>query len=127
MQADNLSTRINYCLSAVQRDGIALQDSNAIRRYLQQLPDMIGLLPRVSSASPEYIDSRAALSLEVYHDPEIADEYLTFLVRLPKDADAFHVSDNIQTLLHSFAEELTYTSGWFIITLDMKSALVPGR
>jgi len=29
--------------------------------------------------------------------------------------------------LHSFAEELTYTSGWFIITLDMKSALVPGR
>jgi len=64
MQADNLSTSINYCLSAVQRDGIALQDSNAIRRFLQQHPDMIGLLPRVSAASPEYIDSRAALSLD---------------------------------------------------------------
>ncbi len=125
MQADNLSTSINHCLSAVQRDGIALSDSDAIRRYLHQHPDMIGLLPRVSAAAPEYIDSRAALSLEVYHDPEIADEYLTFLVRLPKDADASHECDNIQKLLHSFAEELAYTSGWLIITLDIKSAPLP--
>jgi len=122
MQPKTRHMSINDSLHAVQRDGIALQDSDAIRRYLQQHPDMIGLLPRISAAAPGYIASRAALSLEVYHDPEIADEYLTFLVRLPKDADASHVSDNIQTLLHSFAEELTYTSGWLIITLDMKSA-----
>lgn len=122
MQSKTRNMSIDDSLHAMQRGGIALQDSDAIRRYLQQHPDMIGLLPRVSAAVPAYIDSRAALSLEVYHDPEIADEYLTFLVRLPRDVDASHVSNNIQKLSHSFAEELTYTSGWLIITLDIKSA-----
>ena len=58
------------------------------------------------------------LSLEVYHDPEIEDEYLTLYVR-QADYDE-HVLSTIEDIRAGYEGELAGRSGWLLVTTDFR-------
>jgi len=61
--------------------------------------------------------SAVQLSLEVYHDPEIDDQYLALYVRQEEyDDNIFDVIDGIS---EEYENMLSESEGWFVLTSDL--------
>ena len=101
-------------------DRVGVPQAEAVHEYVCRHPDMIDLLARVSHAARERLGPHTQLSLEVYHDPEIEDEYLTLYVRPDDDAVA-QVMDIIEQISGPLDQELAEKSGWLIVTLDLRA------
>lgn len=64
-------------LNQLHQDWIKIPKPAEVRAYLLRYPDLTDLLPFICKIARERVGIRPELSLEVYHDPEIEDEYLT--------------------------------------------------
>jgi hypothetical protein len=101
-----------------QRD-IKIPQIKAVSTYLKQYPELSELLNKTSKASRQTFGSRAQLSLEVYHDIETNDEYLTLYVRQSKyDPEIMKKIKQIRRKYRSLAKE---TKGRFLLTTDFRS------
>jgi hypothetical protein len=89
-----------------------------VRDYLDRYPDITHLLPSVCSVTRERFGIGTRLSLEVYHDPEIDDEYLTLYVR-QKHYDK-QIMKTIEDIWATYDEELAERSGWLHVTTDFR-------
>jgi hypothetical protein len=89
-----------------------------VQDYLAAHPDMVELVERVSAAVARRFAGRAQVSLELYRDPEIDDEYVTLCVRQdPYDED---IMDQIDEAAGDYPAELAELSGWFLVTTDFE-------
>ncbi|HUW57877.1 MAG TPA: hypothetical protein VMZ92_14650 [Planctomycetota bacterium] len=87
-----------------------------VRQYLLRYPDLTSLLPRMSNRTWQVFRERAQLSLEVYRDPEIEDEYLALYVR--QESYGPDIMDMIRAVLGAFHKDLAEKSGWILVTTD---------
>src|SRR5260370_17187718 len=62
---------------------LVIPNPSEVHSYLKQHPEIPSILPALAKAARDEFQEPAELSLEVYHDPEIDDHYLTLLFRLP--------------------------------------------
>ena len=60
---------------------VLIPDRNDVTRYLTKFPGTADVVPALSAAARRALGPDIELSLEVYHDPEIVDEYLSLYVR----------------------------------------------
>jgi len=87
-----------------------------VREYLVQYPDMIDLVLQVAVSASARFGPPTELSLELYTDPEIDDEYLTLYVRQTSyDED---ILDQIEELSVRHERGLHGKSGWLLVTTD---------
>ncbi len=87
-----------------------------VREYLVQYPDMIALVLQVAVSASRRFGPATELSLELYRDPEIDDEYLTLYVRQASyDED---ILDQIEELSVQYERGLHGKSGWLLVTTD---------
>jgi hypothetical protein len=87
-----------------------------VRSYLTYYPDIIELVKFACNETRKRFELPTQLSLEVYHDPEIDDEYLTLYVRQEKyDDDIMDIITDIRSI---YGNELCDKSGDFHITTD---------
>jgi hypothetical protein len=87
-----------------------------VRDYLLRYADMIDLVLSVCTSAREKFSAPTQLSLELYRDPEIEDEYLTLYVR-QKNYEA-NILDTIENISAPFDAELSTKSGWLLATTD---------
>lgn len=111
--------KIDAVLSRLSSKDIAIPYPSDLRNYLLSHVDMLKLLLHASDLAFSHFGARAHLSLEVYQDPEIADEYLTMYIRLPKYDST--VMKQIKEIRKEYADLLKDASGWFLLTTDFKA------
>ncbi|MEW6202373.1 MAG: hypothetical protein AB1546_10375 [bacterium] len=99
-------------------DRINIPIPNEINDYFRRFPDMKEITRSICIRVSEYFDKNTELSLELYRDPEIEDEYLTLYVRQVEYDE--EISDKINSISVEYADKLTKKSGWIIVTTDFK-------
>ncbi len=92
--------------------------TNSVRDYLVRYPDISNLIPLVCQITRKHFDKNTHLSLEVYHDPEIEDEYLVLYVR--QESYDERLMDKIEKVCVEYESMLSRKLGWLIVTTDYK-------
>jgi hypothetical protein len=116
--ADDVISQIEETLSSHLSKGIMTSQPAEARDYLLRHPDMVDLLSFVSKRTSERFGTSAQLSLEVYRDPEIRDEYLCLYVRQENYDE--HIMDIIENIRAEYEEEISEKSGWLLVTTDFR-------
>jgi len=105
-------------LGRLALSGVTSRDWHAVRRYLEQHPYLIPLLPYACRAVRREFGPESELALEEYRDREIKDQYLTLYVR-PNTYDA-NTTDRIERVSQSFEKRIKPTSGYLLVTTDFR-------
>lgn len=114
-----VSSDIENVLSLLRQTRVRIPCPSELRSYLAHHPDMISKLLPVCGIVRGFLKTQAQLSLELYTDPEVQDEYLTLYVRQENyDAD---IIDDLDRAFEQCRELLENSSGWLIVTTDFQS------
>ena len=109
---------IEAALSVLSRKRIEIRNGGDVRGYLLRHSDMADMAVHVCDLASRCLGPQSQLSLEVYHDPEFEDEYLTLVVR--QEVYDERLFDAIQDLRKEYQHELAGASGWFLVTTDFE-------
>jgi hypothetical protein len=113
-----ITARIEKVLNLILYQNILIPRPDSLRNYLLQHLDMLNVLPLICKIAVDRVDSSSQLSLEVYQDPEIQDEYLTLYVRRPQYDES--ISRLIDEISAECQEYLSESEGWLIVTTDFR-------
>jgi hypothetical protein len=118
MRTADVTSQIDTALSQLLSKGIMIPQPAEVRDYLLRYPDIIDLLMPVCKMAQERFELHTQLSLEVYHDPEIEDEYLTLYVR-QENYDR-QILDKIESVCAEYEKVIAGRSGWLLVTTDFQ-------
>lgn len=96
--------------------GVRIPSLDDVWGYLEKYPGLAEKVEQICKKAKGYFGQHTELLLEVYNDPEIADEYLTMLVRKPMYDN--QLIKDIEEFDDSLIPMLTETKGWFLVTTD---------
>ena len=109
---------VNDLLEELRSADIRIPRPAEVRDYVTRFPDIVPLVRRACEVAVAEFANRARLSLELYRDPEIDDRYLTLYVAdSAVDAAVWQAIERIE---EKYAEALTTTSGWLVVTPDFR-------
>ena len=111
-----IETSLSQLLSESKR--IMIAQPAEVRDYLLRYPDVTDLLLPDCEAILYRFTQQAKLSLEVYHDHEIEDEYLTLFVR-QQNCDE-NVMKEIKEIRAGYERMLIGKTGWLFVTTDFR-------
>ena len=98
---------------------IAVPNPAEIIEYLQKHPGLlVALLVYCGEAQKEFTLTDAELSLELYRDPEIADEYIILYVRC--DHYGFEIMERMERVSEICEPLLVGVDGRMVITTDFR-------
>ncbi|MGB9597905.1 MAG: hypothetical protein ACPL7B_16595 [Candidatus Poribacteria bacterium] len=117
-QNAELLNKIQQVFSQVKSLEIMIPDSNDVQNYLLHYPDVIDLIVPICKLVRGKFKHPTQISLEIYHDPEIFDEYITVYVR--QDSYDKNIMNKIEEIEKKYEKELINKNGWIIVTTDFK-------
>jgi hypothetical protein len=106
-------------LAKVSSYRVSVRDGRGVRDYLERHPDLARLLPSVCERARQEFEPPDELTIQLYRDPELKDEYLTLYIRQPH-----YLADilaRIERLSDAFGEQLERTSGYLLLTTGFVS------
>lgn len=96
---------------------IVIPNVQEVWDYLLKYDNILGIVWIAVKLALEKFGKNSQLSLEVYHDPEIDDQYLALYVRQEEyDGNIFDVIDEIS---EEYEDMLSESEGWFVLTSDL--------
>jgi len=113
-----VTPRIEIALHEVSDLRVLIPRPSDIRAYLLRFPDMVGAVPPVCRAAKRRFPSDTQLSLELYRDPEIEDEYLTVYVRQKRYDE--RIMDRIEAVWAECEGAIAGKLGWILVTTDFQ-------
>jgi hypothetical protein len=120
MNSKELTTAIDLPVGGadhIANTGIRMPNRDEVERFLGNRLELADLLRKICTKARTVFNS-AELSLELYHDPEFDDRYLTLFVRLdPYPAD---ILDRIESFTAEFRDYLDQISDYFLVTTDFR-------
>ena len=119
-QQSSTETTLQYeiLLKWLDQNRIKIPEPGKVRSYLANFPDMTNTIPSICKMVKDTVDKETQLSLEVYQDPEIEDEYLTLYIR--KNHYDEGILDLIEKISENFQKELSKKLGWLVVTTDFR-------
>jgi hypothetical protein len=114
----DVNTHIEQILSQVKLLEILIPDPDDVKNYLLNYPDIIDLIIPICELVKEKFKHPAQVSLEVYHDPEIVDEYISIEIRQQKYDES--VMKRIKEIGIKCEIELIGKKGWIFVTTDFR-------
>jgi hypothetical protein len=115
----SLVAEIHLLLYQVQALGVILKSDDRIRQYLLRFPDLLDVIPRAIGGVRRHLPE-SQLFFDVYHDPEMEDEYLILYVRL-KNYDV-SVIERIEAAEREYIDLLAQREGWLQVSTDFRGA-----
>ncbi len=98
--------------------GFVFPSPGEVVEYLVQNPGLYDVVMYACSMTAEEFGSTAEITLDIFHDPESDDRYLTLYVRQKEyDDDIIARMDRICDLYESGLKNI---SGWLLLTTDYK-------
>jgi len=116
--AGEVERALSQALSRIRSEGTVIPRPFDVRGYLVRYPEMLEVAPAVCRAAARRFGTEAQLSLELYRDPEIEDEYLTLYIRQEPYED--DVMKRIEATWDECAEVIAGSSGWILVTTDFE-------
>ena len=114
----DVNIQIEQVLSQVKQLEILIPDIDDVQNYLIHYPDIIDLIMPICMLVKEKFKHPTQVSLEVYHDPEIIDEYISIEIRQSKyDESVRRRIDEIRT---EYDENLIDKNGWIFVGTDYR-------
>jgi hypothetical protein len=104
--------------NASLEESVIVPDRRAVRAYLKRHGDLAADVSAICEAARKEFGSEAELALEVYHDREIRDHYLTLYVRL--DSYEGDTMARIERMSAPFERRLGRSSGYLLVTTDFR-------
>ncbi len=114
----SLVADIESLLAWIKESGVQVPRPFEIREYLLRYPDLLDALPNVVQAALESLP-HAVFSLEVYHDPEIEDNYLVLYARFSHYDET--TMDQIRKARRKYRPDIVGKSGRVILTTDFRT------
>lgn len=114
--AHRITPEVNDLLEVLKAMHVIIPESSEVREYLLAHLDLSCMIPMICSKLIKAFSEDAKLSLEIYRDPEIHDEYLTLYVR--KNEYENMILDRIDEVMSEFDPALGSASGWLLVTTD---------
>ncbi len=112
----DVTVHIEAALNDLQGIEVDVPQSEKVRDYLLRYFDLTSLIPLVCSMARKKFALEAYLSLELYRDPEIEDEYLVLYVRQENYDE--RIMDKIEDVCDEYEVMLSGKSGWLLVTTD---------
>lgn len=109
--------RIQEELITLECLGVRIPDPAEVFDYLVRFPEMGPVVVKVARLAAEKLPD-AQLTLQVYHDPEIEDEYLTLYARFASYDET--TMEKIRAVREKYRPLVRNTSGWFLLTTDFR-------
>jgi hypothetical protein len=117
-KSTEVTAQIEEVLNWLAQSQVMIPQPAEVRDYLLRHSDMIVLLPAICERAWERCGIQAQLSLEVYRDPEIDDEYLALYIRQERSDEP--ILDVIDSICAECEAELASSSGWLLVTTDLR-------
>lgn len=118
LQGSSITYWVELILDWLMHNKFIIQQPAEVREYLIQHSDLTNVLLYICATARKRMGTQTQLSLEMYHDPEIKDEYLTLYARQQQyDEQILNLIEEICTQ-HEIA--LTNSSGWLLVTTDFQ-------
>ena len=95
---------------------IGISNAADVDRYLSEHTELRSVVPQVCQRVRDEFGQDAELSLELYRDPEIDDQYLTLEVR--QERYDSNIIERLDQISGEFADELEPCSGQILLTTD---------
>jgi hypothetical protein len=114
----DVNTQITQVLYKVEALDILIPDSEDVRNYLLHFPDIIDLIIPICELVKGKFGYPTQISLEVYHDPEIIDEYITIEIRQHNYDRS--VMKRIKEIRPEYNEKLIDKEGRIFVTTDYR-------
>jgi len=96
--------------------GVFSDNWTAVRGYLRRHRDLSSGLPKIINDVRNEFGPQADLSLDVYRDPEIDDQYLTLRLILPRYGP--DTMNRIEAVSRGFEQHIRPTAGYVLLTTD---------
>jgi hypothetical protein len=116
LETSATTSKIEAMLAALQQYQIVIPRPAEVRDYLLRYPEMTDRLPVVCATARKHFPLPAQLSLELYRDPEIDDQYLTLYVR-QRDYDG-SLMEEIDKVCEECRPTLEWSKGRLLVTTD---------
>lgn len=107
-------------LRSLTATGVISENWASVRAYLRRHRNLSSLLPKIINGVRNEFGPGADLSLDVYRDPEIDDQYLTLRVSLPRYGP--DTMNRIEAVSRRFERHIRPSSGYLLLTTDFRPA-----
>lgn len=114
--AHGMTPEVKDLLDVLKAMHVIIPKTSEVSEYLLAHLDLSCMIPMICSKLIKAFSEDAKLSLEIYRDPEIHDEYLTLYVR--KNEYEEMILDRIDDVMSEFEPALGSASGWLLVTTD---------
>jgi hypothetical protein len=114
--AQGTRPEVKDVLEVLEAMHVEIPETSEVSEYLLAHSDLGCLIPPICCKLIKTFPEDAKLFLEVYHDPEIHDEYLTLYIR--KNVYEGRILDCIDEAMAEFEPALGSASGWLLVTTD---------
>ncbi len=109
-------------LSLQENLGFIFPNPGEVARYLRQNIGLYDVVLYACMLTEETFGNTAQITLDIYSDPEIDDEYLSICIRQSRyDAD---IMEKIDSICSRYEKALIDQTGWFIVTTDFRPPTV---
>jgi len=117
-ESNAIAARLERELKSLESFGVQIDDFVEVRQYIQDYPDILGLLTPIFSRLNQAFPEPHAVSIELYVDPEQEDRYLRMLVRMNEYKEG--VMDRISSAVTDFEEIVAGLDGYLLVTTDFE-------
>lgn len=107
---------IESLLERLRLSGIRIPRPAEVRDYVKRFPDILPVMRHACELTVAEFATNAALSLELYVDPEIDDRYLTLYVRQASYEP--NLNDRLDGINEEFYDALDGDNGIFWVMTD---------
>ena len=111
--------QIEAALVQLGSKGVEIPHPSSLKDYLIAHPDISEVVMYATEIAKQHFDGNAQLSLEVYSDPEIDDNYVTLYVRQNEYDES--VMKQIKEIRKAYESMLADKIGWFLVTTDFRT------
>ena len=115
---DNVTATDTYLNSLDFLNHINYPDIGEVAEFLSKHKDIIEIVLTGCSLAHSGFNQNKSLTLEVFHDEEDGDEYLTLILRQNTYPDDF--MDQIKKISNVYRSEIAGKSAYFLITTDFE-------
>jgi hypothetical protein len=117
----DITFQIEMLLTWLLDHQVFIPQPDEVRNYLVRYFDLTKILRSTCKLAMEWFGAQTQLSLEVYHDSEVEDRYLTLYIRQANYSE--DILKRIEELRAEYEIDLSDSSGWFLITTDFRPPL----
>ena len=114
----DVTSEIEGDLSYVIALGILIPQPSELRQYFLAHPEILDVIVAVCEAVRHKFAAPTQLSLEIYKDPEIEDEYPTLYVRQTQYDK--NLLGQLKKSRSEYEQILVINNGWFLLTTDFR-------